>query len=506
MKKFKIPVLAALLFLWLAAPPLLLPQEESVLLSPVQIEKIEAFVQQQMTRGKIPGMSVVIVMGDRTVYKKGFGFADSGKKEPVTPDTLFELGSCSKAFTGLGILKMEKDGLLKLSDPVEKFIPWLKLTFRGKEVPVTLGQFLYQTSGVPFESIGGIPETEGDDALETTVRTLLGRPLVHEPGTAFKYATINYDVLGLVIKKLSGESFESYMQTNVLQPLQLNNTFLFRKEARTKGMAVGYKLCFGSPAAYNAPMYRGNTPAGYVITNGEDLARWLKIQLGSVELTGFDRELIEKSHISDPGLPDSNYAAGWFVFKNSGQVLHGGNNPNFSSFIAFSPVSRVGIAVMANRNTGFTTGTGRGIGAVLQGMEPAFSRAGQDMNMNVDGMTTKVVFVLLPFLFLALVLIIRVVIKIAGKKKRFRGGGIKGAAAFIVATVLMAAWVYVITLIPSFLGFNLPLSFGFTWMPVTFSYAVCAIFLLGFLYYLFFLLAFFFRKPAGVQQTKEEQT
>jgi len=506
MKKFKIPVLAALLVLWLAAPPRLLPQEESVLLSPVQIEKIEAFIKEQMTRGKIPGMSVVIVTGDRTAYKKGFGFADPGKKEPVTPDTLFELGSCSKAFTGLGILKMEKEGLLKLSDPVEKFIPWLKLTFRGEEVPVTLGQFLYQTGGVPFESIGGIPETEGDDALETTVRTLLGRPLVHEPGTAFKYATINYDVLGLVIKKLSGESFESYMQTNVLQPLQLNNTFLFREEARAKGMAVGYKLCFGAPAAYDAPMYRGNTPAGYIITNGEDLARWLKIQLGTVELTGFDRELIEKSHISDPGLPDSNYAAGWFVFKNTGQVLHGGNNPNFSSFIAFSPASKVGIAVMANRNTGFTTGTGVGIGAVLQGMEPTPSRIDRDMNMNVDAVTAKVVYVLLPFLFLALVLILRTVIKIAGKKKRFRGGGIKGAAAFIAATVLMAAWVYVLTIIPSFLGFNLPLGFGFIWMPVTFSYAVYAIFLLGFLYYLFFLIAFFFRKTAGAGNPKEEQT
>jgi len=296
------------------------------------------------------------------------------------------------------------------------------------------------------------------------------------------------------------------MQTNVLQPLQLNNTFLFREEARAKGMAVGYKLCFGAPAAYDAPMYRGNTPAGYIITNGEDLARWLKIQLGTVELTGFDRELIEKSHISDPGLPDSNYAAGWFVFKNTGQVLHGGNNPNFSSFIAFSPASRVGIAVMANRNTGFTTGTGVGIGAVLQGMEPTPSRVDRDMNMNVDAVTAKVVYVLLPFLFLALVLILRAVIKIAGKKKRFRGGGIKGAAAFIAATVLMVAWVYVLTIIPSFLGFNLPLGFGFIWMPVTFSYAVYAIFLLGFLYYLFFLIAFFFRKTAGAGNPKEEQT
>lgn len=496
MAKFKRLVSAALFTLWLVAPLQLLPQE-SFRLPQAQIEKIETFVRHQMTQGKIPGMSVVIVMGDQTVYKKGFGFADTGKKEPVTPDTLFELGSNSKAFTGLGILKLEKDGLLKLNDPVETVIPWLKLEYRGEEVPVTVGQFLYQNCGVPFESIGGIPETESEEALEITVRTLLGRPLVHAPGTAFKYATINYDVLGLIIKKLSGESFESYMQTKVLQPLQLNNTYLFRKDARAKGMAVGYKLCFGEPAAYNAPTYRGNTPAGYFITNGEDLARWLKIQMGTVEVTGFDKELIDKSHISDPGLPNSNYAAGWMIFKNSGQVLHGGNNPNFSSFIGFSPESKIGVGVLANRNTNFTTGTARGIGTVLQGMEPAPSRAGRDMNMKFDSVSTKVALSLLPFLFLAIILILRSVIKIAVKKKRFNRGGIKGAVAFIASSVLLAAWVYVISLLPSFLGYNLPLSFGFVWMPMTFSYAVYALFLLGFLYYLFFLSAFFFRKTGG---------
>lgn len=502
MKTITIPVLAALLFLFPAVPQLI-SQEGAVPPSQAQIEKIEGFIHRQMTRGKIPGMSVVIVMGDRTVYKKGFGFADAGKKVPVTPETLFELGSCSKAFTGLGILKMEKDGLLQLNDPVEKYIPWLKPVFRGEEVRITVGQFLHQTGGVPFESIGGIPEAEGDDALEKTVRTLLDRPLIHAPGTAFKYATINYDVLGLIIQRVSGESFESYMKTNILQPLQLNDTVLFREEARAGGMALGYKLCFGEPAAYDAPVYRGNTPAGYIITNAEDLARWLKIQLGTVETAGFDRGPIEKSHISDPDLPTSDYAAGWIVFRNSGQVVHGGNNPNFSSFILFSPSKKVGIGVLANRNTNFTTGTARGIGAVLQGMEPTPSRVAYDMNMKFDAVTSKVVYILLPFLFLAVILILRSVIKIAGKKKRFRGGGIIGAVVFILGSLLLAGWMYVVSNIPSFLNYDLPLSFGFVWMPMTFTYAVYAIVLLGVLYYLLFLSVFFFRKPAVIQSKKE---
>lgn len=504
MKKLKNLSAAVLLFLSVTIPlPVLsqdstenetVPAPEPAALTQGQAEKIEAFVQQQMTRGKIPGMSVVIVMGDRTVYEKGFGFADLEKKEPVTPATFFELGSCSKAFTGLGILQMEKKGLLKLSDPVDTFLPWLKLRFKGKEVPVTVEQFLHQTSGVPFETVAAIPVSEGADALEKTVRTLEGKELVHAPGTAFLYATINYDVLGLIVQQLSGESFEEYMRKNVLEPLGLTQTYLPGMEAKLKGMATGYKLCFGKPSVYDAPVYHGNTPAGYFITNGGDLARWLKVQLGTVELTDFDKELIEKSHVSDPNLTTSNYAAGWFVFSNSGQVMHGGNNPNFSSLIVFSLVKKLGIGVLANRNSGFTTGTAQGIGAILKGEGPKPSFVGYDMNMRIDGITTKVVLILLPFLFLAVLLILRSIFRIVKKKKQFYAGGIKGVLAFIIASVLMVAWVVVILKIPSFLGFDLPLGFGFVWMPTTFTYAVFALFLLGALYYLFFLSAFFFRK------------
>lgn len=496
MKKFGNFVLTFLLFFWLVAPLQVLAQEptENEKLTQAQVEKIETFIQRQKTVGKIPGMAVVIVMGDKTVYQEGFGFADLEKEEPVTPETLFELGSTSKAFTALGILQLEQEGALKLSDPVEKYLPWLKMKIRGGEVPVTIAQFLHQTSGIPFETIGCIPKAEGDSALEETVRTLVGIELLHEPGSRFFYATINYDVLGLVIKELSGESFEATMKKKVLMPLGLTNTYLFRDEAEAKGMAKGYKLCFGKPAAYDAPVYRGNTPAGYFITNVKDLARWLKIHMGTIETSGVHKALIEKSHISDPALPQSDYGAGWFVMKTQKVIAHGGDNPNFSSFIAFGQ-EKVGVAVLANTGSNFTSGTGRGILSILRGAEPQPSSPAYDMNLRFDGVSAKIVWILLPFLLLALILLVISFVKIAAKKKRFHPGGIKGVVAFIAATVLVVAWGYLVSIIPTFLGYNLPLSFGFVWMPMTFTYAILAIFLLGFLYYLFFLSAFFFRKP-----------
>lgn len=462
-------------------------------LLPDQVEKIEAFIKKQMTAGNIPGMSVVIVMGDQTVYEKGFGFTDLEKKTPVTPTTMFEMGSTSKAYTGLGLLRLEKEGLLKLSDPVEKYLPWLKMKYNGKEVSVTVGQFLHQTSGIPFESVATIPAATDADALEKTVHNLVGMELLHEPGSKFFYATINYDVIGLIIQKVSGKPYEEYMKEKVLQPLGLTETYLFREEAKPKGMAVGFKRSFNKLVAYDAPMYRGNTPAGYVITNARDLARWLKIQMGTIETSDFDKTIIEKSHISDPDLPDSNYAAGWFVLKNYQYITHSGDNPNFSSFIGFGD-EKIGVAVQSNIDTNFTTGTGQGIFYILRGTDPKPTLAAYDMNMRFDALSSKIVYVLIIFLLVALILLSRSLAKITTGKKRFSGRGVVGIVVFIIATLLMAAWIYLISIIPTFLGFNVPVTFGFVWMPYTFTYAILGLFLLGFLYYLFFLSAFFYRK------------
>jgi hypothetical protein len=103
--------------------------------------------------------------------------------------------------------------------------------------------------------------------------------------------------------------------------------------------------------------------------------------------------------------------------------------------------------------------------------------------------------VLILFIIVALILFIRSLAKIAAGKKRFSVRGFVGVVVFIVATVVMVAWIYLISIIPTFLGFNLPISFGFVWTPCTFTYAIFGMFLLGFLYYLFFLSVFFFRKP-----------
>lgn len=206
--------------------------------------KIEKFIKENINGGNIPGLSVTVVEGNNTVYQKGFGYSDIEGKKPVTSQSLFEIGSNSKAFTALGILNLEKNGQIKIQDEVTKYIPWLKVKYKGKEVSITIEQLLHQTSGIPFKTIDKIPVSSEDNALEETVKTLVDIELDSEPGEKFQYATANYDVLGLVIEKVTGKSYESYIEENILKPMGLNNTYLYKNETVNNDMAKGIKLDF----------------------------------------------------------------------------------------------------------------------------------------------------------------------------------------------------------------------------------------------------------------------
>lgn len=385
-----------------------------------------------MSDGKIPGVSVVIVNGDKTVYSKGFGYADIDTKKSVTSKTLFELGSNSKAFTALAILNLRKEGRINLNDPVKKYIPWFKMRYKGQYkgkkideyVDITLNQLLHHTSGIPFKSIGDIPIDDGDDALEKTVRTQVGKELDYYPGEKYLYATINYDVLGLVIEKVSGNSFEQYIKDDILDPLGLEHTYLFRNEFNQDDIATGYKLKFLRTVEYNAPKYRGNKPAGYFITNTEDLARWIKIQLGSQEYDNFDKGLIELSHIPDrtvaPSAIGASYACGWSVIQDSrGRIVHGGSNPNYSSYILLRTQEGLGVGVLANLNSLYTETIGNGIEEIIEGEKP--STKSSDVYISIDNAAFVVVLISFPVMLITIFLLIMLIIQLAKRERKFSG-------------------------------------------------------------------------------------
>lgn len=459
--------------------------------------KIEKFIEENMDKGKIPGLSIAIVKDDKTIYQKGFGYSNIEEKTPVTDKTLFELGSTSKAFTGLGILKLEQDGLIKLGDDVSKYIPWFRVNYKGQDTKITLEQLLHHSSGIPFKTIDKIPVSNEDDALEQTVKTLVGIELDSTPGEKFQYATINYDVLGLVIEKVSGVSYEKYMEENVIKPSGLINTYLFKNEAVSKDIATGYKLGFLKPRSYDAPVYRGNKPAGYIITNGEDMAKWLKIQMGVITNPKFDNDLIIKTHIPNRTIPPeydgSSYAAGWNIYQiKGGQISHGGNNPNYSSYVIFRPEDKEGVAVLSNISSEYTTAIAQGVNQILKVKE--YNKDIKDLGKVTDHISILIIFISSAIIIGSIYYIVKMFREILKKERILDKQGIKTIYKICVSLIFMCGLSYSIYLIPYILYDGVSWGFVFVWLPISVKVCVYMIYISIWLAYSYFLLLSLYKK------------
>lgn len=462
------------------------------------LTKIESWVQEQMNHADIPGLSVTIIRDGQTVLQKGYGLANIATNQPVDNTTAFEIGSNSKAFTGLAVLQLIKQNKIQLNDPVNLYLPWFKPTYEGKSAVITIEQLLHHTSGIPFATIGILPEGSGQDKLEQTVRMLEHQRLANQPGQKFEYATINYDVLGLIIEKVSHLSYADYMKKNIFTPLEMNNTFVKQDFLKDHSyMANGYKISYTSPQAYIPPSYDGNAPAGYIVSTAEDMKRWLAIQLGNKQKSTVDYTLIQQSHIPNRSVsPDTNgssYAIGWDVFqKGNGEISHAGNNPTFSSFIVMRPTENVGVLVMGNLNSDYTQLIGQGILDQLEQKEVPFIQS--DTYKKADQIAVGLIFVGIVITIVLLVYIFFTVreIWLNVRKPAFR----HKKSYMLLGAHILAALILGIALykVPEILLYGLTWRFIEVWLPASVMMTVYVLLTIGGLYLIYSLLVLFFPK------------
>lgn len=430
-------------------------------------------VQSLMKAGDIPGLSLVFVKGDGEVFMKGYGYANLEKKIPVTPKTVFEIGSCSKAFTALAALKCAQQGAINLDEPVSRYLPWFHARYKGKKYEITLRQFLHHTSGIPFKSISLIPQSSAKDALQQTVRKLQGIELSAVPGTNYEYATINYDVIAAVIEVVSGMSYEAYITKNIFAPLGLRHTVAgVNKAAPPENMAAGYKIGFFSSHKYDAPVYRGNNPAGYIISNGEDMSRWLKVQMGLVE-TELAPLILESHQADNTAIMNratlSFYTAGWNVYlEHLKRIDHGGDNPNFTSFIVFNPVDKIGVAVLANSRSTYTPFIADTVMNYIAGK--GFLEANVQAD-NFDKGSSVISFMLVFFIVVVFAFLISIFIDIIRGRRKFAPLTLMKAGKLLLTLILYAPFLIGVYLIPRTLA-GVSMETAVVFSPLSFKIAI----------------------------------
>lgn len=332
------------------------------------IENVEDYVRSLCEVGNVPGMSVVI-LDNHQEYYINVGYADKKNEVNMTNEIRCELGSTTKAFTALDILILEQDGKLNRTDSVKDYLPWFHPTYDENEANITIEHLLCHTSGIPVWTIADLPTGTVHDVnlLEDTVKGIQSVKLDNPPGIVHNYATINYDVLALIIEKISGMSYEDFTHKNVLEPLGMSNSYFRIDNERFEQSAQGYRYSFMGARKYDAPTYYGNTAAGYLVSSTEDLSIWLKAQMGILDrdtTTEKIQHAIDMSH-SYPIENGQNYFAGWNLYDD--YFCHGGNNPNFSSQVIIGKENKKAVFVLSNICGSVSTKAADGIYRMMLG-------------------------------------------------------------------------------------------------------------------------------------------
>jgi CubicO group peptidase (beta-lactamase class C family) len=323
-------------------------------------DAIDAYVDGQMRRLKMPGVSLAIVEGDKIVHLRGFGQARPGGEAP-TPLTPFCIGSLAKSFTALAVMQLVEAGKIDLDAPAQSYLPWFRVADSQASAQMTVRHLLNQTSGLPTSS-GAIPLADFDespDAAERQARALSTLVLTRPVGSAFEYSNSNYNLLGLIIEAASGESYADYIQNHIFTPLDMCHSTASPVIAKQNGLAVGHQYWFLIPlAAPNLAPPHGSLPGGGLISSSEDLARYMIALLnggrcGDVQIlsgAGIDELHRGVADFKAYGLSLGRYGMGWYVDRIGATKLvwHGGTLPDFGSHMALLPEQKKGVVLLFN--------------------------------------------------------------------------------------------------------------------------------------------------------------
>jgi CubicO group peptidase (beta-lactamase class C family) len=328
-------------------------------------------VFQEYDRSDSPGCAVGVYRDGTLAYARGFGSANLEHGIPITPDTVFYVGSVSKQFTAMSVALAAREGKLSLDDPARKFLP--ELPDFGK--PVTIRHFIHHTSGLreKWDLLGMSGWRDGDvvtpeDVLDRASRQ---RELNFPPGTEHLYNNTGYDLLSLVILRATGKTLAEYARERIFEPLEMKDTrFVDDRTAVIPRRASGYAPAGEGRYRVDLPNVT-TTGSGSVYTTVKDLALWDESfysgKLGGEDLT----TLVETPGTLQDGTP-LTYAFGLTVdtFQGLRRVAHGGALAGYRAQITRFPEKRFTVTALCNLGTANPSALATRVAEIYLGLPP----------------------------------------------------------------------------------------------------------------------------------------
>ncbi|MGH9762198.1 MAG: serine hydrolase domain-containing protein [Blastocatellia bacterium] len=325
---------------------------------------IENLVRDLMDRRHIPGLAIAVILRGQVAFAGGFGVARVGTLQPVTIESVFHMASVTKPFAAAAAMQLVERKKLDLDASVTQYLPYFRLNDTRFD-QITVRQLLSHTSGMPEIDDYHWDEPEYDrESLERYVKQLAGLSLVDRPGARFAYSNIGFDVLGDVISKAAGMTFETFMRRSILAPLEMSSsTLLIRKADKTRlvsphvydqeGMVVPSEVF---------PYNRCHAASSTLYSTLDDMDRWALANLNNGRIDGGRRRLLPEAAFGELWRPQADVPASpdfppgisvclsWFrvVYKGHVMIGHGGRDVGFQTFLVLVPEENAAITMMTN--------------------------------------------------------------------------------------------------------------------------------------------------------------
>ena len=324
---------------------------------PVSEAKLAKLLGIAARKFNVPGVAVGILYNGEETHA-AYGVTNIDNPSPVTETTLFNVASVTKTFTATTIMHLVSEGKVDLDAPVKKYIPELELKDKEAADKITILNLLNHTAGLDWRL--AIDTGEDDDALEKFVAKLVDLKQIAPPGTRASYSQAGYDLLGRVIEKVTGQTYEQAVTSLVLEPLGLTNSFFAWDDIKTRPFVVGHnaddneKLTVAKLWKYS----RSENPGGGLASSATDLIRWARFHLGDAENGAqvLPDDLIKKMQQPTIELVGSSLGnaigIGWFLRDINGVKIVGHSGSGNGQFTELLLVPERNFAVASITNAG----------------------------------------------------------------------------------------------------------------------------------------------------------
>lgn len=311
-------------------------------------KQLDAVFQEYYKPGK-PGATVLIAKGGKPIYRKAFGSANLELNVPMKPENVLELGSITKQFTAVAILKLMEENKLSLQDPLSKYIADYP---KGNEI--TIHHLLNHTSGIKnYTDIPSFRTLASEDMTPTEVINVFkNEPFDINPGEKFNYSNSGYILLGYIIEQTSKTTYEDYIESNIFKKLGMTHSYYGSKKEIIPNRASGYSPV-DENKNQNAEYLSMTLPyaAGSLMSTVDDMLLWNQAIHNNTLISEKSKLLAFTNYTSNDGKP-IYYGYGWMPNEISGvpTVEHSGGIFGYTTFGLYAPKENLYVIVLTNTN------------------------------------------------------------------------------------------------------------------------------------------------------------